>query len=84
MKKIAEKLEWIFDYYIAYFLYNPNKIDRYHNYLNDKWDFGTEKYQMPEKEIIVKGPQSLGLENQELKSSISLIFRMSLLIRIFN
>ena len=43
MKKIWEELEWIFDYYIAFFLYNPNKIHRYNQFLQDKWDFLPEK-----------------------------------------
>ncbi len=37
MKNLTEKLEWIFDYYVAYFLYNPHKIARYYRYLNQKW-----------------------------------------------
>jgi hypothetical protein len=38
MKRLINKLEWIIDYYFVYFLYNPQKIDRYYNYLDDKWD----------------------------------------------
>lgn len=38
MKRLINKLEWIIDYYFVYFLYNPQKIERYYNYLNDKWD----------------------------------------------
>ncbi|MEI7525291.1 MAG: hypothetical protein WCJ95_13220 [Mariniphaga sp.] len=53
MKKTTVKLEWIFDYYVAYFLFNPNKIERYFQYLNDKWDFETEKSGIP----ILKEPQ---------------------------
>lgn len=48
MKKFIEELEWIFDYYIAYFLYNPNKIDRYNLFLQDKWEF------LPDKPFRVK------------------------------
>ena len=58
MKTIADKLEWIFDYYIVYFLYNPNKIDRYNKYLIDKWDFEAEKYMATETQEIVRTPQS--------------------------
>ncbi len=43
MKKITDKLEWIFDYYIAYFLYNPNKIDRYNQFLIEKWEYLPEE-----------------------------------------
>ncbi len=47
-----KKLEWIFDYYIAYFLYNPNKIDRYYKYLRNKWDFKTEEFLILEHDQI--------------------------------
>ena len=43
MRKIINRLDWICDYYIVFLLYNPYKIDRYHKYLSDKWDFGTNK-----------------------------------------
>lgn len=35
--KFFKKLEWYFDYYIAYFLYNGNKQDRYVQYMQKKW-----------------------------------------------
>ncbi|MEI7527112.1 MAG: hypothetical protein WCJ95_22370 [Mariniphaga sp.] len=38
MKNLTEKLEWIFDYYVVYFLYNPHKIERYYRYMNEKWN----------------------------------------------
>lgn len=41
MKRLLTKVEWIFDYYIAYLLYNPRKFDRYHDYMKQKWG---EKY----------------------------------------
>ena len=41
MKKILNKIDWIWDYYFVYFLYNANKIKRYHNYMAGKWG---EKY----------------------------------------
>ena len=37
MKKILTELEWIWDYYFVYFLYNPHKIHYYHFYMRDKW-----------------------------------------------
>ena len=43
MKKLVEELEWVFDYYIAYFLYNPYKIDRYNLFMKNKWDFLPEQ-----------------------------------------
>ena len=42
MKNWIEKLEWLSDYYLVYFLYNPNKIDRYNQYMKDKWFNGEE------------------------------------------
>ena len=42
MKKLIEKLEWICDYYLVYFLYNTRKIGRYHQYMRDKWGLETE------------------------------------------
>ena len=32
-----KRLEWLFDYYVAYFLYNGNKRDRYNQYMTQKW-----------------------------------------------
>lgn len=37
MKRIMKKIEWIFDYYFAYFLFNGNKQDRYNDYMNKKY-----------------------------------------------
>ncbi len=37
MKKIFEELDWIWDYYFAYFLYSDMKRHRYHAYMSDKW-----------------------------------------------
>lgn len=31
------KLEWFFDYYIVYFLYNGNKREKYIKYMESKW-----------------------------------------------
>jgi hypothetical protein len=45
MIKFKIKLEWIFDYYIAYFLYNPKKIDRYFRYMDQKWEIEPEMIQ---------------------------------------
>lgn len=36
-----KRLEWIFDYYVAYFLYNGMKRHLYHQYMTHKWG---EKY----------------------------------------
>ena len=38
MKNTSEKLKWIFDYYVVYFLYNPQKIGRYYLYMHEKWN----------------------------------------------
>jgi hypothetical protein len=34
---LIRSLEWIFDYYFAYFLYNGNKHHRYFDYMCNKW-----------------------------------------------
>lgn len=37
MKKLLKKIEFWFDYYIAYFLYNGNKRGDYETYMKKKW-----------------------------------------------
>jgi len=37
MKKFIKKVDWIFDYYIAYMLYNPEKLWIYNSYMINKW-----------------------------------------------
>jgi len=37
VKQFWIELQWRFDYYIAYMLYNPHKRFRYHRYMLDKW-----------------------------------------------
>lgn len=37
MKKVIVKLEKWFDIYIAYFLYNGNKQERYYDYMKKKY-----------------------------------------------
>ena len=37
MQKFKRKLEWIWDYYFVYFLYNGNKQWKYFNYMCDKY-----------------------------------------------
>lgn len=43
MKKILRKLEWWFDYYIAWMLYNANKQHKYIEYMEKKWGNKNEK-----------------------------------------
>lgn len=45
MKQFISRVEWISDYYVLYFLYNPNKIERYYQYMVNKWhlSFSTVK-----------------------------------------
>jgi hypothetical protein len=38
MKKILKKIEWLFDYYVAYMMYNGNKRHKYYEYMNNKWN----------------------------------------------
>lgn len=37
MNKLLKKLEWWFDYYFAWMLYNGNKTHRYIEYMEKKW-----------------------------------------------
>jgi hypothetical protein len=37
MKKFLFNLGWLFDYYVIYFTYNPNKIQRYHEYMTKRY-----------------------------------------------
>jgi hypothetical protein len=37
MKKLLKNIDWVFDYYIGYFLTNGNKINRYHKFMLQKW-----------------------------------------------
>ena len=37
MKKLLRKLDWWFDYYIAWMGYNGMKQDRYVEYMRNKW-----------------------------------------------
>lgn len=41
MKKFLFNLRWLFDFYVIYFTYNPQKIKRYHIYMTKKYG---EKY----------------------------------------
>ena len=44
MNKIIKKLDWWFDYYIAYFLYNGNKQGKYVDYMTKKWGNKKNEY----------------------------------------
>jgi hypothetical protein len=37
IKKYFKTVEYWFDYYFVYFLYNGNKIDKYYEYMEKKW-----------------------------------------------
>lgn len=37
MKNFWKALEYNFDYYFVYFLYKTEKIDRYHDWMKNKW-----------------------------------------------
>ena len=37
IRKILKKLDWTYDYYILYFMYNKRKLDRYNKYMEQKW-----------------------------------------------
>lgn len=38
MKKIIKKIEWFFDYYFAWMMYNGNKTHRYKEYMKKKYE----------------------------------------------
>lgn len=37
LKRVIKKIDWLWDIYFVYFLYNTKKLDRYHAYLRKKW-----------------------------------------------
>ncbi len=37
ISKILKKIDWIWDYYFVYFMYNANKLSRYNRYMKNKW-----------------------------------------------
>lgn len=37
MRRYLKKIEFWFDLYFVYFLYNGNKIDKYYEYMEKKW-----------------------------------------------
>lgn len=37
LKQFLTEIDWRFDYYFVIFLYNPNKVNRYHRYMIEKW-----------------------------------------------
>lgn len=37
MKSFFKKIEYLFDYYVAYFFYSPQKSARYNEYMKRKW-----------------------------------------------
>lgn len=37
MKRLLKKLDWIFDYHIAWMFYNGMKQHRYVEYMRNKW-----------------------------------------------
>ena len=37
MKKYLKRIEFWFDLYFVYFLYNGNKIGKYYEYMEKKW-----------------------------------------------
>ena len=38
VSKILKKLDWIWDYYFVYFMYNGTKINKYNDYMKNKWE----------------------------------------------
>ena len=44
MKLFIYRISWIYDYYIVYFLYNPQKINTYYKYMFDKWNINLDQF----------------------------------------
>ena len=47
MKKLLRKLDWWFDYYIAWMGYNGMKQDRYVEYMRNKWPDKIKDFENP-------------------------------------
>ena len=43
IKKIIKKIEWFFDIYFIWMLYNPRNYDRYVEYIEKKWGNDNEE-----------------------------------------
>jgi hypothetical protein len=43
IKKIIKKIEWFFDIYFIWMLYNPRNYDRYIEYIEKKWGNDNEQ-----------------------------------------
>jgi|LauGreDrversion4_2_1035121.scaffolds.fasta_scaffold221489_4 hypothetical protein len=48
-KKILRKLDWWFDYYIAWMFYNGNKTHKYIEYMEKKWNKNANTERIGEK-----------------------------------
>ncbi len=44
LNKGYRKVEWNIDYYLIYFTYNPNKIERYNQFMAKKWNTGNGEF----------------------------------------
>lgn len=47
MKKLLTEIEWIFDFYFAFMLYNDRKFHRYNRYMLEKWGKRYRKTRSP-------------------------------------
>lgn len=45
MNKILKKLDWWFDYYFVWMLYNGNKQHRYIEYMEKKWGHKKDEFE---------------------------------------
>jgi hypothetical protein len=43
IKKVFKKIEWFFDIYFIWMLYNPRNYDRYIEYIGKKWGNDNEQ-----------------------------------------
>jgi hypothetical protein len=47
MKRLLRKLDWWFDYYIAWMAYNGMKQDQYVEYMRNKWPERIKDFENP-------------------------------------
>jgi hypothetical protein len=47
MKKLLRKLDWWFDYYVAWVFYNGMKQDHYVKYMRNKWPERIKNFENP-------------------------------------
>lgn len=78
MKLFIYRISWIYDYYIVYFLYNPQKINTYYTYMFDKWNINLDQLgdrevkKSNQKEGFISENRSVKIVSPKKNSKISL------------